>query len=80
MILGQKEALYDICYYYQLTETQPQSFVLEQGQQAREIQPDRQVATEVDTDWMHPWIGLDWIGLQRMDDVILCYRWIKQAK
>jgi len=23
---------------------------------------DRQVATELDTDWMHPWIGLDWIA------------------
>ena len=22
--------------------------------------------TELDTDWMHPWIGLDWIGLGRM--------------
>ena len=22
----------------------------------------------------------DWIGLRRMDDVILCYRWTKQAK
>ena len=26
------------------------------------------------------WIGLDWIGLWRMDDVILCYVWTKQAK
>jgi len=25
------------------------------------------------------WIGLDWIGLWRMDDAILCYRWSKQV-
>jgi len=51
---------------------------------------------ELDTDWMHPWIGLDWIGfdwigsnvgknwmdwigLRRMDDVILCYILSKQV-
>ena len=21
------------------------------------------ITPELDTDWMHPWIGLDWIGL-----------------
>jgi len=37
----------------------------------------RVIQTELDTDWMHPWIGLDWIGLQGMDDVVLLYRWTK---
>jgi len=27
-------------------------------------------ATELDTDWMHPWIGLDWVGL----DWVECWK------
>jgi len=37
----------------------------------------------VGLDWAECWKnldGLDWIGLRRMTNVILCYRWSKQVR
>jgi len=34
------------------------------------------VESELDTDWMHPWIGLDWVGLDWIGSNVGKLGWI----